>query len=102
MRQGPHQGAQKSTNTGTEEPVTSVSKFASVISITFALAMIFEKAVGVVSRGESGNSRSLHHGPDLDRKRDDSGYNSNNGDVHGDFFVGVNLANRWLNGLNLE
>jgi len=39
MRQGPHQGAQKSTSTGVLEPLTSVSKFASVSSITFALAI---------------------------------------------------------------
>ncbi len=37
MRQGPHQGAQKSTSTGLSDLRTSVSKFESVTSIGFAM-----------------------------------------------------------------
>lgn len=39
-RQGPHQGAQKSTRTGWEDCRTSVAKLDSVTSRTFALGMI--------------------------------------------------------------
>src|SRR5262249_5621077 len=40
IRHGPHQGAQKSTSTGTSLLVTSCSQLVVVISLTFGLAMI--------------------------------------------------------------
>src|SRR5436190_12719181 len=55
-RQGPHQGAQKSTSTGVPERSTSESKLASVTGVAFDMGALPLRFAGV--RG--GHGRSAH------------------------------------------
>src|SRR5580698_4880458 len=66
MRQGPHQGAQKSTNTGVDDSRTSLRKFSSVNSGSFDIFALLEQ-FGVTPAFESaaggGRRQAIRHQP---------------------------------------
>src|SRR6201995_3401977 len=69
IRQGPHQGAQKSTRTGTSDLITSWSKLAAVSSITFALAMMRAESAEL----EIGGGIDREHREEGDDGKDERG-----------------------------